>query len=508
MSGRTMARVVLALGAVLSALLTCSLPASAHIDFESSTPADGDVLVAPVSEIIVRFTGEATPAGDEFLVLDPSRGVREPDSVTTVDGTEYVLGFDPPLTGGVVGVRWVVAAPDAHPIDGSFSFMVDAPAPITVPASAVTTTVPSTTATAPTTEPLTAATTSDAATPMTPAGGSASISLEEFLTSEPDLPGQGRQLAGRVAGLLGAVLGVGVLAFLTSAFRGARSEMSVGLMAVAVAGVVTVLGAGLEYSGWLAQSSGSLLGGFAAAPGSGAGLRMLGGVVLAGSAFTAVRAVPNGTRATRALSASVTDQAVGKPSATSGIAERQFRWDGRSAPAALVGAALLVVSFSFDGHTVTEGPRLLHVLVNAVHVTAGAVWVGGVTSFAGLLVMRRRHGVSGRAGSLILRFSGIATVALGAVVAAGGAMAWMVLDSFGELTSTEWGRVLLLKSAAVGLAALGGAYNHFRLRPRLEAAPDDAGTEAELQSYLIAEGIVLVFVVVATAWLVVASAST
>jgi len=110
-----------------------------------------------------------------------------------------------------------------------------------------------------------------------------------------------------------------------------------------------------------------------------------------------------------------------------------------------------------------------------------------------------------RALDLVLRFSPIATVALAAVAGAGLLMAVFVLDSFSELTGTPWGQILLLKTAAVGLAAIGGAYNHFRLIPALEAAPDDEELLSEVRSTVTAEAIMLFFVVVVTAWLVAAA---
>lgn len=84
-------------------------------------------------------------------------------------------------------------------------------------------------------------------------------------------------------------------------------------------------------------------------------------------------------------------------------------------------------------------------------------------------------------------------------------MAWLVLDSFGELTGTPWGQILLLKTAAVGLAMIGGAYNHFRLLPELEADPESPELLAELRSTVTAEAIMLAFVVIVTAWLVAAA---
>ena len=84
-------------------------------------------------------------------------------------------------------------------------------------------------------------------------------------------------------------------------------------------------------------------------------------------------------------------------------------------------------------------------------------------------------------------------------------MAFLVLDSLGELTGTSWGQILLLKTAAVGIAMIGGAYNHFRLLPALEADPESPELLAELRSTITAEAIVLVFVVTVTAWLVAAA---
>ena len=185
--------------------------------------------------------------------------------------------------------------------------------------------------------------------------------------------------------------------------------------------------------------------------------------------------------------------------------ERLGWWRPRSSPIALVGVAAILVSFWFDGHTVSKGPRLVHSLLSSVHVAAGSVWAGGVVSMAVVAWWRYRRGEPTRAAELIVRFSSVATIALAAVASAGMVMAVFVLDSFGELTGTEWGQILLLKTAFVAIAAGGGAYNHFRLLPALEAAPDDEELAAELRSTVTAEAIILAFVVIVTAWLVAAA---
>jgi copper transport protein len=190
----------------------------------------------------------------------------------------------------------------------------------------------------------------------------------------------------------------------------------------------------------------------------------------------------------------------------SSTASDSMRWvpDARSWPA-LVGVAAIVVSFWFDGHTVSKGFRPLHAAVNSVHVLAGAVWVGGVVAIAALSWMRFRRRDPQRGVEMVLRFSTIASIALAGVLVAGSVMAVLVLDSVSELTGTEWGQILLLKSAAVGLALAGGAYNHFRLLPALEADPTSEERHGELRATVTAEAIMLVFVVVVTAWLVAAA---
>ena len=49
-------------------LLLLTSPASAHTDFESSTPSDGAAVDGPFGEITLVFTTEAEPVGDKFQI--------------------------------------------------------------------------------------------------------------------------------------------------------------------------------------------------------------------------------------------------------------------------------------------------------------------------------------------------------------------------------------------------------------------------------------------------------
>jgi copper transport protein len=323
--------------------------------------------------------------------------------------------------------------------------------------------------------------------------------MDEFLADDASDAGSSRRLWGRTLGLLGVVGAIGGIAFLASTLRGDAREITMGLRIVAGLGVIVAVAAGIEYSGTIVQTGASASAAWASTPGVAMALRFAGGLaVTVGAIVAASRMTIRGP--SRSLSAAVFDQAEARPAIVP-----LCRWSPTSAPLVLAGAGLLVASFWFDGHTVSRGQRIIHSGVNSVHVIAGAVWVGGVVALALTLWSRHRRQLPARAGELIVRFSTIASISLVAVGLAGAVMTAFVVDSPDDLVSTEWGKTLLLKTLAVALAALGGAYNHFRLRPRLEANPDSPGLEAEFRYTLVAEAIVLCFVVVVTAWLVAAS---
>jgi copper transport protein len=441
---------------------------AAHTGFESSTPADSATVAEPVTDVFIVFTGPATPVGDGFVALDPDGVIRTPSNVATDDDMTFRLEFEPPLVGGAIGVRWEVQAPDAHPIEGAFSFTVTAGAPTT------TSTVPEATTNIVDDAATTAATTT--ATAGTTTGTDPPTALDDFLTVDNSRPGETTQLIGRIITLLAAMLALGGTAFLATTFRGSTDELRSSIGVLRTLGALVSIGALIEYVGFVSDADESFTSAWTSTPGVAMGLRLLGGVLLA----------------------------VGLRSDSSGSAPNE-RWVPGSSPVALGGAAVILASFWFDGHTVSKGLRPLHALVNTVHVGAGAVWVGGIVAIASVIWRRSRRGVPARAAELVVRFSHIATVALVAVISAGVVMAITVLDSLGELTSTEWGQILLLKMGAVAVAACFGTYNHFRLRPALEAAPGDPELTERLRAVLTAEAIVLGFVVVVTTWLVAAA---
>jgi copper transport protein len=487
----------LLIAVVLSALgiATGASTVSAHTSFAGSTPANGSTVAAPVSEILIEFTNPSTEAGDGFVVLDPTGRIREPSTVTTDDGRVFRLGFDPALTGGEVGVRWSVRAGDAHPIEGSFSFRI----------SDATTAVDGTSSM----PAEVAATGSD---DMTPMSADEMATMDDFLEVDASTPGESLARLGRLISFAAIVLGIGALAFAATTLRGSLAEIGSLITAVRILGGVLVVGALAEYVGVARIGDESLAAAWTSSAGLATVLRAVAGVALA--AGLAATTVPVRTRA-RSLSAAASaspaadlgvDTGTRRPADDATDRSVVRRWvPDRSSRLAFVGIGLAIVSFWFDGHTVTRGFRALHALANSIHVVAGSVWAGGVVTMAIVMWSRHRRHQATDALGLVVRFSALASVALGAVVVAGLVMAASILDSFGELTSTQWGQTFLLKSAVAGLAMLAGAYNHFRLMPALDRDPDDEALHRSVRSTVTAEAILLAFVVVVTSWLVAAA---
>lgn len=179
----------------------------------------------------------------------------------------------------------------------------------------------------------------------------------------------------------------------------------------------------------------------------------------------------------------------------------EMRWrPGGGAVVGIIGALVAVLSFTFDGHTVSQGPRLVHALVNPVHVVAGSVWLGGILSLVVMGRWRRAHeGPS--LGRLVVTFSTVATGALVVAGVAGVVMTTFIIDGVSELWQTPWGRFLLGKVWLVVFAGAIGAYNHFVLAPALDRDPDDTVANARIRTTLATESLLLVSVAVFTVFL-------
>lgn len=312
-----------------------------------------------------------------------------------------------------------------------------------------------------------------------------STPLDDFLTDAGSATDTAERLQrwGITLGIGGVTLAVGAILFLAVVAMDRRSDMRVVQLIVVAGGVLAAIGGTIELVGVASLLGIGWDGALTHELGNPAMMRLVGGAMIALGLVEAVRIT-------------AADDDAGDP-------VRAHRWipDGSSL-VTLIGASFASLSFGFDGHTATQGPRIVHAVANLVHVLAAGAWFGGLVALAVTSWRRRRHGFDPR---VIHSFSTIATGALVAVSIAGAVLTLIVLDDLGDLTGTEWGRQLILKVVLVAVTAAFGSYNHFVTLPALDAAPHDQRIAQRARISVSVEVVVLVAVVIATGLLATAS---
>ena len=486
----------LALSAVLGSL---AAPALAHVDLADSDPVSGARVAGPLESVTLVFTEAARPTG-EGVVLFTSEETVVPTSTTQSSDTTIVATPSQPISNGTYAIAWTVQAGDAHPRSGAITFTVmqepDASTDPGIDANS-----------------LDVSAEGIDADPATALDDTAPILFADLVadpnTSVADWIGR----IARSLGLLGGLVGVGALVFGAAiGFRSGREARQIGYW-LRRSGLAVLVSLPLELASQAAlMNGGSLIQGlrieslWSALSGSFGWailLRFLGGAgLLWGTQIRSIAAGPTaaglGRRPPRHPVAAPSGAGVGVVVAR----EADHRFNLSASPLAVAGAVGILAAFLFDGHTAVASPRLLVVLADLVHVTAGAIWVGGVVMLAITLASRRQRGEPLRAGPMVVRFSSIAAAALIAVGVAGLTLAWSILDSIGELFTTPWGRSLIAKLILVGAAGAIGGYNHYIVLPRLSTSPDDEQASHLLRRTARTESGFLIAALVITAILV------
>ena len=481
----------------LTMLLAGVGPASAHLDLVSTSPTDGANLTEPVKKITLMFTVPGEPAGQGIVLLDQA-GDQLPAQVSTPDdGKTWVLMPEQDLASGRYGVKWRVAAADTHPKTGSFQFSLTLP---TATDSAVD---------------------SPSAVPVP----TDSDQLDEALAaSDTSAAKFVRWLAVAVA-LTGTLLAIGGLMFLQLVMAGRRSELGRVATITRVSAVLAIVGtlvqvwarSSMRQDGdWTAALNPTALGDLLAGGyGWSIALRLSGAVLVAVGTWLAFRPAP------RAAQSRQGDE----PYLTASLAR---------SPLALLGAALILASFLFDGHTATTEPRWLVAFSDLTHVLTAATWMAGIVMLAVVLSQRKRAQQPLDGTYLAVRFSTVAAVSLALAGLAGLALTVQILQHPSQLWTTTWGQILIAKVSLVAIVAAIGAYNHYKLIPLLEriqspteppaigvgngglaqatehkSSPALAeGTSRRLLHTAWLEAVLLIAVVALTAWLINSSTIT
>ena len=164
---------------------------------------------------------------------------------------------------------------------------------------------------------------------------------------------------------------------------------------------------------------------------------------------------------------------------------------------ALVLSLALISGLSLSGHdAVDAGSSKATELADWVHFSAASMWIGGLLALALALwpvapELRREA---------FMRFSRVATVLVGLVLAAGTYLALVRVPHLHDLWTQRYGEVLLVKIGLVCAALTWGAVHHFVVRPRLATA--GPGLSARIGRSLGGEAFVGVAVLLAAAILV------
>jgi copper transport protein len=166
-------------------------------------------------------------------------------------------------------------------------------------------------------------------------------------------------------------------------------------------------------------------------------------------------------------------------------------------PALVIGLGF-ASGLSLSGHSAVDpGSSWRSALADWLHLSAAALWVGGLVQLAFVVwplapELRR---------TAFLRFSRLASGLIAVLLGAGLYLSIVRLPQLGDLWTQGYGRVLLVKLGLVTLALTWGALHHFIARPALERG-SGGPILSRLPRSLAAESAVAMTILLAAAVLV------
>ncbi len=133
--------------------------------------------------------------------------------------------------------------------------------------------------------------------------------------------------------------------------------------------------------------------------------------------------------------------------------------------------AFLVLTPALSGHGSTQSPVAVLFPANAIHVTAMAVWLGGLAALLFVVPRGTRELEPGDRSRLLAavlsRFSRVALISVGAILLTGLIQTYAYVRHLDNLTTTGYGRAVLIKFCLLLILIGIGAYNRRRSVPRL-----------------------------------------
>jgi len=164
--------------------------------------------------------------------------------------------------------------------------------------------------------------------------------------------------------------------------------------------------------------------------------------------------------------------------------------------AALAAGAAALVLPGLAGHAGQRSPRGLALPLDALHLSAVSIWLGGLIGLVIFwLTVRREARVAGLS-VVVPRFSNVALVSVLALIGSGIGQSLLEVPTLASLWQTSYGKALLVKIALLGSAMLLASVNLARTKPRLQAAgrQPSVGSGAALLLRRLVQGEILLIV--------------
>jgi copper transport protein len=163
-------------------------------------------------------------------------------------------------------------------------------------------------------------------------------------------------------------------------------------------------------------------------------------------------------------------------------------------PAFLLGIGF-ASGLSLSGHSAADaGHSWASELADWVHLSSAMLWVGGLVQL-GVVIWPAAPELRARA---FRRFSRLATVCVGLLLAAGIYLSYLRLPRVHDLWSTGYGQVLIVKLSLVALAFAWGGLHQLVVLPRI----DSSGVSGRVSRSLLGESAVAMAVLLVAAVLV------
>lgn len=155
----------------------------------------------------------------------------------------------------------------------------------------------------------------------------------------------------------------------------------------------------------------------------------------------------------------------------------------------------LAASLSITGHAVTTEPTWLRMPLDMLHVTAAAIWIGGLLQLAYLAPFATTYV------DAIARFSRLAFASVVVILLTGAYATFAELGtSVRELVESTYGRLIVAK-LALYFGTMPLAWNNMSaFVPQIARRPEDA--PRMLRQYVLRELFLVVVVVALTVWLI------